>query len=113
MRNLYQYLSVKQIRQLHERYETHFSALALTAGFIFDSLTLRRIDLWAENAAILVFLLIAGLAIVLMHYVNTGWLQEVSIFGHQPFAQAGWWLPLVMQFAFGGLFSMFLVFLRP
>jgi hypothetical protein len=110
MRNLCQYLSVKQIRQLHERYETHFSALALTAGFIFDSLTLRRIDLWAENAAILVFLFIAGLAIVLMHYVNTGWLREISVFGYQPFAQAGWWLPLVMQFAFGGLFSMFLVF---
>jgi len=102
--------SLTKIRQLHERYETHFSALALTSGLAVDSLTLRRIDLWAENAVILGFLVTAGLAILLMHLYNTGWLKKVSFFGYEPFAHADWWLPLVMQFAFGGLFSVFLVF---
>jgi len=45
-----------------------------------------------------------------MHLYNTGWLHTVSALGREPFAHADWWLPLVMQFAFGGLFSVFLVF---
>jgi len=104
------YVSVANVRQLHEQYETHLSALAVTAGFIVDSLTLRRIDLWAENMVILIFLLTAASAIILMQLYKEGILAEISILGFRPFAHADWWLPLVMQFAFGGLFSVFLVF---
>jgi hypothetical protein len=110
MKQILNIFSVPKIRRLHEQYETHFSALALTAGLAVDSLTLRRIDLWAENLAILGFLFIASLAIVLMQLYNTGWLRKLTVLSYRPFAHANWWLPLVIQFAFGGLFSVFVVF---
>jgi len=93
------------VRQLHENYESELSAAAVLFGFTVDSLTLRRIDLWAEHVVILSYILIAAVAILLMHLYNEGKLRRWQIFN-----QADWWVPLVMQFAFGGLFSVFLVF---
>lgn len=90
---------------MHENYESELSAAAVLFGFTVDSLTLRRIDLWAEHVVILSYILIAAVAILLMHLHNEGKLKRWQIFN-----QADWWVPLVMQFAFGGLFSVFLVF---
>jgi hypothetical protein len=78
--------------------------MAVLFGFVIDSLTLRRIDLWAEHIVVLSYLGIAAVAIIVMHLYNEGRLHA-RIFDH-----ADWWVPLVMQFAFGGLFSAFLLF---
>lgn len=102
--NLIQYASVESLRQLHESYEYHLSALAVLAGFTIDSLTLRRVDLWAEHIVIISYLVIAALAIIVMLLHNEGRLQG------KIFKDVEWWTPLVMQFAFGGLFSVFLLF---
>lgn len=101
---LLQHASVKQLRRWHEQYEPHLSAAAVLIGFTIDSLTLRRVDLWAEHIVILSYLAIAGIAIVVMLLYNEGKLSW-PVFTH-----ADWWVPLVMQFAFGGLFSVFLLF---
>lgn len=102
--NLTKYVSVESIRQLHESYEYHLSALAVLAGFTIDSLTLRRVDLWAEHIVIISYLVIAALAIIVMLLHSEGRLQEGI------FKDVEWWAPLIMQFAFGGLFSVFLLF---
>lgn len=104
MKNLSQYLSISKIRELHEKYEAHLSAAAVIFGFTVDSLTLQRIDLVMENVIIIAYLVLAGAAIVVMNLYNEGKLEW------KMFEEAGWWVPLVMQFAFGGIFSVFLLF---
>lgn len=88
-------------------YETHERRIAISAmvfGFIIDNLTLRRIDLLVENLILISYILIAGLAIVVINLYDAGefksrllkWLRLLS--------------PVAIQFAFGGLFSGFFVF---
>lgn len=91
-------------RELHERYEAQLSATAVLLGFTVDYFTLTRVDLLMENVVIITYLLVAASAIYVMHLFNQGQLE------HSWFRHADWWVPLVMQFAFGGLFSVFLIF---
>ena len=85
----------------YHRYEQRVSIGAMMAGFIFDSLTLRRVDLVAENIVILTYLFLAGFSIVVISVLDEyrngeGWLDEI--------------FSLIMQFAFGGLASAFFIF---
>ncbi len=74
------------------RHLKHLSAIALVVGFIIDSLTLRRVDLLAENLALITYILVIGVCVVLANFRNRPWVMYV------------------MQFAIGGLFSAFLIF---
>lgn len=93
-----------KIKELHSKYERYISPLSLLAGFIADNLTLRRIDLLAENVAILSYLFIAGASILILNAYDVGRLRGKIIDKLSDI------LPFVMQFAFGGLFSVFVVF---
>lgn len=87
-----------------KKYERRLGYGALTLGFIIDSLTLRRIDLLPENLVIIGYLVLILAAIVLMH-LDAGRYHRFGIIPRiAPF------LPLLMQFAFGSLFSGFVVF---
>lgn len=87
-----------------EKYERPLSAGALLFGFTVDSLTLRRIDLLAENIVLISYLSIAALAIIILAFKET----------HNPKNRLFLWIaavaPFVMQVVFGGLFSAFVVF---
>jgi hypothetical protein len=85
------------------RYERHLSSGALILGFIIDNLTLRRVDMAAENILIATYIGIVGLAIVLLN------LGEARGEGTRLKRLHSVFL-IVMQFAIGGLFSGFLVF---
>jgi len=87
--------------------ERHISSLALLGGFIFDIFTLTRVDLPLENFWILVHLFFAGLGIVLLDVFEDGNGDDESLGSH---AGVRFWLIIMMQFGFGGLFSTFLVF---
>ncbi|OHA89781.1 MAG: hypothetical protein A3C70_00800 [Candidatus Zambryskibacteria bacterium RIFCSPHIGHO2_02_FULL_43_14] len=95
---------LKKTETLYERYEKHISSFALVVGFIFDNLTIRRIDLLFENLTIVSYLVISGGSIIALNYY-----QE-----HPPrrsfFVRVQNFLSLFIQFAFGGLFSAFFVF---
>jgi hypothetical protein len=85
----------------YHRYEQRISIAAMIAGFIFDSFTIRRIDLLTENIVILVYLALAGGALVVISLLDEymkgeGFLDEL--------------FSLIMQFAFGGLASAFFIF---
>lgn len=93
-----------KIEVFYEKHERHISSFALIAGFIFDSFTLQRIDLLFENLTIISYLVISGGSIILLNY-----------FKEDPprrnlFVKAQNFLPLFIQFAFGGLFSGFFIF---
>jgi hypothetical protein len=88
----------------YEKYERHLSSLALVAGFIFDNLTLQRIDLLFENVSILSYLVFSGGSIVLLNYYKEFPPLRKMTLKIQSF------LPFLIQFAFGGLFSAFFIF---
>jgi hypothetical protein len=81
-------------KELYEKYERYLMPAAFLAGFVWDNLTLRRIDLLYENIVFLIYIFVAGAGIILVN-VSPKYIRLV---------------PLFMQFAFGGLFSAFVVF---
>ncbi|MDO8561445.1 MAG: DUF2914 domain-containing protein [bacterium] len=90
----------KSTEELIRWYERYISPLALIAGFLADNyILLRRVDLWTSNLLLFSYLAISGLGIVLINLIQTGRLQNPIFVKSAPF------LPVVAQFAFGGLFS--------
>lgn len=91
-------------RLLLERNEKRLSLLAFGGGFLWDSLTLTRIDRLFDNVVLFSYLVIAFVAIVLLNGHGAGRFQ--GAFSKRTVELAR----LVLPFAFGGLFSGFLIF---
>lgn len=82
----------------------HVSMVAFVTGFVWDTLTLKRIDLVYENVVFVSYLLIAFVGIVLIHSIETHrWTPRVLV-------RMRAWLPALIQFPLGGLFSGFVIF---
>lgn len=95
---------LEKFKKFLEKYERHISSGALIGGFIIDSLTLQRIDLFFENVVIISYIAMAGISIALLNIYEGGKLRgKIFEWMHRL-------LPFVIQFAFGGLFSAFLIF---
>ena len=95
---------VSKAKYLFEKYDKYLSPTALVFGFVWDNLTLTRIDLFLDNFILLSYLIIAGIGISLIYILQSPravprWLERISYL-----------LPLMIQFAFGGLFSGYVVF---
>lgn len=90
--------------QWFQRYERHLSSGAMLFGFIVDNLTLTRVDLLFDNLVIIFYLSIATASIALVHFhASRRW-------EHEWLTLARTFAPVPMQYAFGGLFSSFVVF---
>lgn len=82
----------------------HVSSIAFITGFVIDSLTLTRIDLVYENFVFISYLTIAFVGILLVHAVETRrWTPKFLVHSKE-------WLPALVQFPLGGLFSGFVIF---
>lgn len=93
----------KNTEELLRFYERYVSPISLIAGFISDNLILlRRVDLWTTDALFLFYLCIAASGIVFLNLAETGRVTNRALQKATPF------VPIAMQFAFGGLFSGFL-----
>jgi hypothetical protein len=92
----------RSLEELVHWYERYISPLSLVGGFIFDNLVLlRRVDLWQTDVLFFAYLGIASLGIVLLQLIEAGrvrwaWLRDMTPL-----------VVVVVQFAFGGLFSGF------
>jgi hypothetical protein len=95
---------IEKVKKFVERYERHLSSVALIGGFIIDSLTLQRIDQIFENIIIISYLTIAAVSIAVVNLFVGGYLKA------RIFERLHTFLPIVIQFVFGGLFSGFFVF---
>lgn len=93
-----------KLKQWYRRYKRHLSSLMLIVGFAIDNLTLTRIDLWFDNIILLFYLFVAGLGIFIVN------LHEGEVFSGAVSNRIRSVSPLLIQFAFGGLFSGFVVF---
>jgi hypothetical protein len=86
------------------KHERQISALSLAGGFGFDSATFGRIDHAITQAVFIVYLLVAGIAIAVLHVL------ESRPDGRKPADQTRTILVAVTQFALGCLLSGFCVF---
>jgi hypothetical protein len=93
---------IDKITNFYKRFEKWISPIGLIYGFIFTTLTLTRVDAWLENFWIVMHLLVAGFGIFAVTYhENKEGIEKEKI---------NFYLTLIIQFAFGGLFSTFFVF---
>lgn len=95
---------LEKINALYAKYERHLSSFALFAGFVFDIVVLKRIDMPTENIWIIGHLLIALVGILILNRYYAREAREPSLY------RPHYWLLVMVQFAFGGLLSTFLVF---
>ncbi len=100
---------VYRARSWYGRFERPLSSLSLISGFIFDALTLRRVDIWLDNFWVIAHLVIVTVCAVWINLLD----NAPSAAGVRPEADPGrlhFWLVNVMQFFFGGILSVYLVF---
>ncbi|HTE48888.1 MAG TPA: DUF2914 domain-containing protein [Candidatus Paceibacterota bacterium] len=96
-------LIIEPIRNFYARFERPISSFSLVLGFIFDALTLKRVDALWENIWILGHLVIVGIFIILIHHTENSEGSEKNP------NSAHFWYVNILQFFFGGLFSAYLV----
>ena len=87
-----------------KRYERHLSALSMAAGSAFDNYYLGRVDNPATQIVLFVYLLFAVGSILLLHFIESRAELEGMLQRAHPLLVAA------TQFAFGGLWSAFLIF---
>jgi hypothetical protein len=94
----------ERVRSGYGRLKRPISSLSLFGGFVFDAVTLKRIDMFWENLWVVAHLVVAGACIVIANRVSgTGVDTDQRSSGPV-------WISSVLQFCFGGLLSTFLVF---
>lgn len=92
------------MQRFYGRIERPFSSISLVGGFVFDALTLTRVDEFWEN-----FWVVAHLAIVTTAALLANLVENEPGAEEDP-AKLHFWLVNIMQFFFGGIFATYLVF---
>jgi len=95
---------IEKTRNLYGRFERPISSLSLILGFVFDILTLKRVDTFWEISWIVAHIVIVGLFILIIH------IKEGKIGDENNPHKAHFWYVNILQFFFGGLLSTYLVF---
>lgn len=97
---------IEKTKSWFERNEKYLSIGFFSLGIIIDNLTLTRIDLLFDNLVLITYILLAILGIVLLYSAQVkrkshphSWVVRISRF-----------VPFLTQYAFGGLFSGFIIF---
>ncbi len=93
----------KSTEELLHWYERYISPLTLIIAFTIDTFAFRSIDLRWSSILLLIYLSIVATAIVLYHLIQSGRLRGKFFLTILPF------VPVAMQFGFGGLFSAFVI----
>lgn len=95
---------LNRIRTSYGRFERPISSLSLVGGFVFDALTLKRVDTLWENIWVLGHIIIVGFFIALIHTTEKNEGDEKNP------SKAHFWYVNILQFFFGGILSTYLVF---
>ncbi len=95
---------LEKTKVFFKKYERYISPVTLVFGFIFDNLTLQRIDVFYSNALLISYLAISALSIMVLN------IQETRRAGKERSEGFHFALILIMQFCMGGLFSASFLF---
>ena len=99
-------MRLKVFTSWYLRNERWISSLSLVGGFVFDVLKLERVDLFWENLWVGAHLGIAAFGIVLINLLE----NRKGRLSTKAYGIIHFWLIMLIQFAFGGLLSTFMVF---
>jgi Protein of unknown function (DUF2914) len=94
---------------MYGRLERPISSLSLIGGFVFDALTLRRVDVFWDNLWVATHLAVLILCAVWINLLESG-ADENEMRPEANPHKLHFWLVNLMQFFFGGLLSVYLVF---
>jgi hypothetical protein len=97
-------LLFEKFKFFFKKHESVLSSVGLVSGFVLDYLTLERVDFLFDNLLIIFYLLFAGTSIIVIN------LREAGRLKNRFFESIYEFLPFLVQFSFGGLFSAFVVF---
>ena len=92
------------LRTTYTRFERSISSVSLLGGFVFDAVTLKRVDAFWEN-----FWIVAHLGAVAVCILLINRTENSGVEAGEP-GKAHFWLLNALQFLFGGLLSTYLVF---
>ncbi len=91
---------MKSLKKIYLTHERRLLTLVFIGGFVFDALTLTRVDGVIDNLILTTYLILAALSIFL-------WNTSSFIRSKETLHRL---LPAITQFSFGALFSGFVVF---
>lgn len=92
------------LKTTYSRFERSISSGSLVGGFIFDAVTLKRVDAFWENLWIVAHLAVVAVCILVVNRA-----EKSGADPKEPF-KAHFWFLNALQFSFGGLLSTLLVF---
>jgi hypothetical protein len=95
---------VNIVQRFYQRYSRFLPVISFIGGFLWDSLTLTRIDRLSDNLFLLGYILLLGFSIILINLVESNRLTNSFVLKYRE------WYPLAIQFFLGGLFSSYVVF---
>jgi len=97
-------LVITRARDWYARFERPISSASLIGGFVFDAVTLKRIEFFLENIWVVAHLAIVAVCIILINR------EESEHVDPRDAGKAHFWYINILQFFFGGLLSTYLVF---
>jgi len=108
-----------KVTDLYKKFEVYISVVTFSFGLVVTFLTLTRVDMFMENFWIVVNLLLVAFSIFTLTFYENKAEQKLLKVVESPLAIAKlhlnkqrlhFYFILLIQFAFGGLFSTFFVF---
>lgn len=97
-------MRLSELKAFIERYQHELSIGSFVVGFTIDTIILKRIDLFISNALLITYLSVVVVVMLLLHY----WASRPPRI--ELVKRISLWVPFAAQFAFGGMFSGFLIF---
>jgi len=93
---------IAQLKEWYEEHERRLATFSLLFGFVFDSLTLTRIDALQDNLWLFGNLVVIGVCIILLNRQENDGIQDKEVSKH-------FWLYNLLQFGFGNILGGFFV----
>jgi hypothetical protein len=90
--------------RFYQRHEQYAPAFFFFGGVAWDASTLRRIDAWFDNVFLLAYLSLLGACITLAVLAEHNQVRHSWVLKYKT------WLPAVIQFFLGALFSAYVIY---
>lgn len=95
---------VKKLQHFFDRHKKYIPVIFFVGGFIWDSLTLGRIDGWYSNTVLFVYLVCLTICIYIFNLADDDYWDGTFLEPYEEYA------PLAIQFFLGGLSSAYVIF---
>ncbi|MBU6500909.1 MAG: DUF2914 domain-containing protein [Patescibacteria group bacterium] len=103
------YTIFTRVKSWYAQFERPISSISLVGGFVFDAVTLKRVDLYWDNLWVIGHLAIVTVCAIWINILNDGTGKKGVYEAADP-NRLHFWLVNIIQFFFGGILSTYLVF---